>query len=46
MNRDAIVRVARILGVEAPERRSTEELLGKIRRRIREARRVLEKSGV
>ena len=45
MGRDEIVRVARILGVEAPERRSTEELLGTIRRLIREAMKVLEGSG-
>jgi hypothetical protein len=45
MDRDAVLRVARILGVEAPERRSTEELLRTIRRRIREAVRVLETVG-
>jgi hypothetical protein len=45
MDRDEILRLARILGVESPERRSSQELLGTIRRRIREAMKVLEKSG-
>jgi hypothetical protein len=45
MDRDEILRLARLLGVEAPERRATEELLRTIRRRVRDAMKVLEKSG-